>query len=80
MFPAGDGKWEPYKINEIKKAAAAVTNGADTTMNEAGAEEKKDDDDEAEFEEDLESEEGAVYPLTGMALYDSAMVVTSTDT
>jgi hypothetical protein len=35
-------------------------------MGGTGEEEKKEDNDpEPEFEEDLESDEGAVYPLTG---------------
>ena len=73
MFPAGDGKWEPYKINEIKKAIPAATNGTEVAMSGTGAEEKKSDD-EVEFEEDLDSDEGAVYPLTGMFLYGTIRV------
>lgn len=67
MFPAGDGKWEPYKIREVKKvtATAQVTNGADVEMSEAVSEDKLAEE-EQEFEEDLDSDEGAVYPLTGM--------------
>ncbi|KFY85026.1 hypothetical protein V500_08777 [Pseudogymnoascus sp. VKM F-4518 (FW-2643)] len=65
MFPAGEGKWEPYKINEVKKATPPVANGAEVTMGGTGEEEKKEDNEpEPEFEEDLESDEGAVYPLT----------------
>lgn len=68
MFPAGEGKWEPYKINEVKKATPPAANGGEVTMGGTGEEEKKEEDNEAEpeFEEDLESDEGAVYPLTGM--------------
>ncbi|OBT69168.1 hypothetical protein VE03_01970 [Pseudogymnoascus sp. 23342-1-I1] len=66
MFPAGEGKWEPYKINEVKKATPpAAANGGEVTMGGTGEEEKKEDNEaEPEFEEDLESDEGAVYPLT----------------
>ncbi|ELR09697.1 Actin-like protein arp9 (SWI/SNF complex component arp9) [Pseudogymnoascus destructans] len=70
MFPAGEGKWEPYKINEAKKATPPAANGGEVTMGgtgeeETGEEEKKEDNElEPEFEEDLESDEGAVYPLT----------------
>lgn len=69
MFPAGEGKWEPYKINEVKKATppVAAANGAEVTMGGTGEEETKEDNEpEPEFEEDLESDEGAVFPLTGM--------------
>lgn len=67
MFPAGEGKWEPYKINEVKKSTPPVANGGEVTMGGTGEEEKKEDNEpEPEFEEDLESDEGAVYPLTGM--------------
>jgi hypothetical protein len=65
MFPTSDGKtWEPYKIRQVKKPPPI--NGADVEM--GGTEEvaKKDDEDEAEFEEDVESDEGAVWPLTGL--------------
>jgi len=68
MFSAGDGKWEPYKIREVKKASAPApaTNG-DVEM--GGTSEEKEDE-EPEFEEDLESDEGAVYPLTGKSVTD----------
>jgi hypothetical protein len=66
MFPAEDGKtWEPYKIRPIKKAV--VPSGGDVEMGGTDGEGKKDDEDEQEFEEDLESDEGAVYPLTGLS-------------
>ncbi|KFY30083.1 hypothetical protein V494_08277, partial [Pseudogymnoascus sp. VKM F-4513 (FW-928)] len=64
MFPAGEGKWEPYKINEVKKVTPPAANGAEVTMGGTGEEEKKEEENEPEFEEDLESDEGAVYPLT----------------
>ncbi|OBT88083.1 hypothetical protein VE02_03644 [Pseudogymnoascus sp. 03VT05] len=64
MFPAGEGKWEPYKINEVKKATPPAANGGEVTMGGTGEEEKEDNEPEPEFEEDLESDEGAVYPLT----------------
>jgi hypothetical protein len=64
MFPSGDGKtWEPYKIRQIKKPAG--TNGEDVEMTGTDEPSKTEGDDEAEYEEDLESDEGAVYPLTG---------------
>ncbi|KAI9729632.1 MAG: Actin-like protein arp9 (SWI/SNF complex component arp9) [Claussenomyces sp. TS43310] len=63
MFPAEDGKsWEPYKINPIKKAGAKT--GEDVEMGGTGEAEPNNDADEEEFEEDPESDEGAVYPLT----------------
>jgi hypothetical protein len=65
MFPSGDGKtWEPYKIRQIKKPAAP--SGGDVVMGGTEAPPKNDDEDEAEYEEDMDSDEGAVYPLTGM--------------
>ncbi|KFY21785.1 hypothetical protein V493_07135 [Pseudogymnoascus sp. VKM F-4281 (FW-2241)] len=65
MFPAGEGKWEPYKINEVKKATPPAANGGEVTMGGTSEEDKKEDNEpEPEFEEDLESDEGAVYPLT----------------
>lgn len=68
MFPAEDGKtWEPYKIKPVKKAPAP--NSADVEMGGTGEAEAKQIEDkeeiEEEFEEDPESDEGAVYPLTG---------------
>lgn len=65
MFPSGDGKtWEPYKIRQIKKQPPP-SNGADVEMGGTEEAPKKEDEDEAEYEEDMESDEGAVYPLTG---------------
>jgi actin-related protein 9 len=62
MFQAPDGKtWEPYKIRQVKKP---VVNGADVEMGGTEGENKKVDDEEPEFEEDIESDEDAVYPLT----------------
>jgi actin-related protein 9 len=74
MFPAEDGKWEPYKVRPVRKPAAAAppvaTNGTDVEMGGTDAPPKAEvnDDDEPEYEEDLESDEGAVYPLTGTFL------------
>lgn len=66
MFPAEDGKWEPYKVRKVekKKAEKPASNG-DVEMN--GQDVKKDDNDgdESEYEEDLESDDGAVYPIVG---------------
>lgn len=67
MFPAGDGKWEPYKVREVRKATALANNGAEIEMTGTYGEGKTEDE-EAEFEEDLDSDEGAVYPLTGMLI------------
>jgi hypothetical protein len=65
MFPSGDGKtWEPYKTRQVKKQPAP-SNGADVEMGGTEEAPKKEDEDEAEYEEDMESDEGAVYPLTG---------------
>lgn len=77
MFLTEDGKtWEPYKIRPIKKTI--IPNGADTEMGGTDGEAKKDNDEEVEFEEDIESDEGAVYPLTGMLedLYAFGLVLT----
>jgi actin-related protein 9 len=66
MFPSDDGKtWEPYKIRQIKKSA--TTNGVDVEMGGTEAPPKNDEEDENEYEEDVESDEGAVYPLSGMS-------------
>jgi len=65
MFPSGDGKtWEPYKIRQIKKQPAP-SNSVDVEMGGTGEAPKKEDEEEPEYEEDMESDEGAVYPLTG---------------
>jgi hypothetical protein len=76
MFPAEDGKtWEPYKIRPIKKTVAA--NDADVEMGGVtGGEPQKDKGGDPEYEEDLESDEGAVYPLQGEAgiLCDCSML------
>jgi actin-related protein 9 len=67
MFPSGDGKtWEPYKIRQVKKSAR--THGQDTEMGGTDAPPKEDEEDEAEYEEDVDSDEGAVYPLTGSSI------------
>jgi hypothetical protein len=65
MFPAEDGKtWEPYKIRPIKKPIA--TNDIDVEMRGVASEEtKKDKVEELEYEEDPESDDGAIYPLQG---------------
>jgi actin-related protein 9 len=65
MFPAEDGKtWEPYKIRPIKKPAAS--NNVDVEISGvAEGDAKKDAGEEPEYEEDPESDEGAVYPLQG---------------
>jgi hypothetical protein len=64
MFSAGDGKWEPYKIREVKKATAPAPAPATNGDVEMGGTGEEKEDEEPEFEEDLESDEGAVYPLT----------------
>lgn len=64
MFPSDDGKtWEPYKIRQVKKSVTA--NGEDVKMGGTEAPSKNDEEDENEYEEDVESDEGAVYPLSG---------------
>jgi hypothetical protein len=69
MFPSGDGKtWEPYKIRQIKKQPPPQSSGADVEMSGIEGAPKKEDEDEAEYEEDMESDEGAVYPLTGRCI------------
>lgn len=58
MFPAEkEGEWEPYKIREKKKP---VSGDGDVEM--GGTAESN----EPVYEEDLDSDEGAVYPLVGM--------------
>ena len=65
MFPSDDGKtWEPYKIRQIKKPV--TTGGEDVEMGGTEAPQKNDEEDENAYEEDVESDEGAVYPLSGM--------------
>lgn len=65
MFPAGDGKWEPYKVrrvNKPKKSTGGQNGDGDVTMGDADT---KEEDEESEYEEDLTSDDGAVYPLKG---------------
>lgn len=58
MFPADkEGQWEPYKIREKKKT---VSSDGDVEMDVTG------ESSEPVYEEDLDSDEGAVYPLAGM--------------
>lgn len=56
MFPTEDGKFEPYFIRERKKKQpeGQETEQAAATTN---------DDDDVEYEEDPDSDEGAVWPL-----------------
>lgn len=64
MFPAPDGvSWEPYKVRTIKKEKGTTDLNGDTAMGENG-QTQNDAVEEDEYEEDLESDEGAVYPLT----------------
>ena len=63
MFPAGEGKWEPVKVRKVNKPKPK-TGGGDVTMEGTNVEPKEEDED-SEYEEDPESEEGAVYPLKG---------------
>lgn len=57
MFPAEkEGEWEPYKINEKKKPAGG---DGDIEMGGTG----NDESNEPIYEEDPDSDEGAVYPL-----------------
>lgn len=69
MFPAGDAKWEPYKVRKVnkpKKNNEVEKGNGDVDMDGADNGQKpKDEDEESEYEEDLESDEGAVYPLKG---------------
>jgi hypothetical protein len=89
MFPAPEGKWEPFKIREVRKngvGAAGGGAGGDVEMGGTDGGEKKDgdaeggvageggqkrDDEEPEYEEDFESDEGAVWPLVGMFFWFS---------
>jgi actin-related protein 9 len=62
IFLAPDGKsFEPYKIRSRKKEI--VRNGADVNMSGTG--EVKAEEEEEELIEDLEDDEGAIYPLKG---------------
>ena len=71
MFPAGEGKWEPFKVRKVnkpKKNTAAQTAGGDGDVAMEGMDTKKDThegDEESEYEEDLGSDDGAVYPIKG---------------
>lgn len=59
MFPAEkEGEWEPYKIKEKK---IPLGGDGDTEMGGTGNEELN----EPIYEEDPDSDEGAVYPLVG---------------
>lgn len=63
MFPAGEGKWEPVKVRKMNKPKPKTGDG-DVTM--AGTDDgPKEEDEDSEYEEDPQSEEGAVYPLKG---------------
>lgn len=71
MFPAEKkGEWEPVKVREKKVRKVSGADGAnskpdgDVTMTDADAETKLEDmEEETVYEEDLTTEEGAVYPL-----------------
>ena len=68
MFPAGHGKWEPYKVRKVNKPKKNpdAPFGEDVAMGDVGGKkESKEEDEESEYEEDSESDEGAVYPLKG---------------
>jgi hypothetical protein len=69
MFPTDDGKWEPYKIRELKKSKPDGANGApkeDGDVSMGGTEEKTEDGSaEPEYEEDLDNDEGSVWPIEG---------------
>lgn len=67
VFPALEkGRFEPYKIRELPQKNKDVTeNGADVEMGgTTEGEARDDDDDDLQYEEDMESDEGAIYPLT----------------
>lgn len=62
MFPAEkEGEWEAYKIKPFKKP---VSNDGDVEMGGTS----NGDSNEPLYEEHLDSDEGAVYPLVGMLL------------
>lgn len=73
MFPAGHGKWEPYKVRKVNKPTKnteALFGDGDVAMGDADTKkESKEEDEESEYEEDLEGDEGAVYPLKGKHQY-----------
>lgn len=65
MFPAErEGEWEPFKVRERRGGKPRESNGtADVTMAEADGQDHSLADDEISYEEDPNSDEGAVYPL-----------------
>jgi actin-related protein 9 len=63
MFPSPDGKtYEPYKIRSRPKEV--VANGADVDM--ADAPDPNLEEDDEELVEDIDDDEGAIYPLKGI--------------
>lgn len=65
MFPAEkEGEWEPFKVREKRGGKPRESNGtADVTMVEADGQDPSLTDDETLYEEDPNSDEGAIYPL-----------------
>ena len=68
VFPALEkGRFEPYKIRELpQKSKPTTENGGDVEMGGTTEEDaaKVDEDEDLQFEEDMESDEGAIYPLS----------------
>ena len=62
MFPAPDGKWEAVKIRPVTKAAELKNDAEGDAQPDVSIQE------EPEFVQDPESDEDAVYPLTGRSI------------
>jgi actin-related protein 9 len=78
MFPTEtNAQWEPHKIRQKKvsrsdgpdKAKSKDTNG-DTEMGDEPEKDAEKEEDEVLYEEDLRSDEGAVYPLQNGSITD----------
>lgn len=73
MFPAEkEGQWEPYKVRRRAKPASTSNANADTTASTGDGGEtaepkpattNEEEEDDAVYEEDVISEEGAVWPI-----------------
>ena len=71
MFPAEkDGEWEPFKVREKRGGKPRESNGQDVTMAEVDGQDPSLLDDEITYEEDPNSDEGAVYPLKAGRVVD----------
>ncbi|KAL1311218.1 hypothetical protein AAFC00_001409 [Neodothiora populina] len=71
MFPAEkDGEFEPNKVRRKEKAANTGAPQTETDGDGAQQDQTNDDNNDPEYEEDLVSEEGALWPIRNGAIVD----------